>query len=38
MSHFRYGRDNLLLTVMHARLVMGALMRLPALARRRAAR
>ncbi len=38
VSHFRYGRDNLLLTVMHARLVMGALMRLPALARRRAAR
>lgn len=38
VSHFRYGRDNLLLTAMHARLVMGALARLPKLARRRAAR
>lgn len=34
VSHFRYGRDNLLLTAMHARLMGGALMRLPALARR----
>ena len=38
VSHFRYGRDNLLLAAMHARLVVGALMRLPMLARRRAAR
>jgi glycosyltransferase involved in cell wall biosynthesis len=38
VSHFRYGRDNLLLTAMHARLVMGALMRLPTLARRAARR
>ena len=36
VSHFRYGRDNLLLTAMHARLVVGALARLPMLARRRA--
>ena len=36
VSHFRYGRDNLLLTAMHARLVAGALARLPTLARRRA--
>lgn len=28
VSHFRYGRDNLLLTGMHARLVLGALARL----------
>ena len=35
VSHFRYGRDNLLLTAMHARLVMGALVRLPGLIRRR---
>ena len=38
VSHFRYGRDNLLLTAMHARLVVGALLRLPRLARRWAAR
>ena len=38
ISHFRYGRDNLLLTAMHARLVVGALMRLPGLAWRRARR
>lgn len=38
VSHFRYGRDNLLLTAMHVRLVLGALMRLPMLIRRRAAR
>jgi len=37
VSHFRYGRDNLLLTAMHVRLVGGALARLPSLARRRAA-
>ena len=37
VSHFRYGRDNLLLAAMHARLVAGALVRLPTLARRRAA-
>lgn len=36
VSHFRYGRDNLLLTAMHARLVAGALARLPTLAWRRA--
>ncbi len=35
VSHFRYGRDNLLLTAMHVRLVAGALARLPALAWRR---
>ena len=29
VSHFRYGRDNLLLAAMHARLVAGALARLP---------
>ena len=38
VSHFRYLRDNALLTWMHTRLVLGALLRLPALpaARRRA--
>jgi glycosyltransferase involved in cell wall biosynthesis len=36
VSHFRYGRDNLLLTAMHTRLVLGMLLRLPRLARRRA--
>jgi glycosyltransferase involved in cell wall biosynthesis len=35
VSHFRYGRDNALLTWMHARLVLGALARLPSLVRRR---
>ena len=35
VSHFRYGRDNLLLTWMHARLVLVMLARLPALLRRR---
>lgn len=35
VSHFRYLRDNTLLTWMHARLVLGALLRLPALLRRR---
>lgn len=34
VSHFRYGRDNLLLTWMHARLVLGAAARLPSLLRR----
>jgi glycosyltransferase involved in cell wall biosynthesis len=29
VSHFRYGRDNLLLTWMHARLLLGFLVRLP---------
>jgi glycosyltransferase involved in cell wall biosynthesis len=37
VSHFRYLRDNALLTWMHARLVLGALRRLPRLLRRRAA-
>jgi hypothetical protein len=35
VSHFRYGRDNLLLTGMHIRLVLGMLARLPRLAVRR---
>jgi glycosyltransferase involved in cell wall biosynthesis len=35
VSHFRYGRDNTLLTWMHARLVLGMLARLPRLALRR---
>jgi glycosyltransferase involved in cell wall biosynthesis len=35
VSHFRYLRDNALLTWMHTRLVLGALRRLPALIRRR---
>ena len=35
VSHFRYGRDNLLLIRMHIRLVMGAMVRAPALAWRR---
>ncbi len=38
VSHFRYARDNLLLTAMHVRLVVGALLRLPSLVRRRTAR
>ena len=29
VSHFRYLRDNVLLTWMHTRLVLGALVRLP---------
>ncbi|WP_424813354.1 glycosyltransferase family 2 protein [Roseococcus sp. YIM B11640] len=29
VSHFRYGRDNMLLTFMHTRLVLGMVMRLP---------
>jgi len=36
VSHFRYGRDNALLTWMHARLMAGFLLRLPVLALRRA--
>ncbi|MFH5923148.1 glycosyltransferase family 2 protein [Roseomonas xinghualingensis] len=36
VSHFHYGRDNLLLTGMHTRLVLGFLWRLPALLWRRA--
>ncbi len=35
VSHFRYLRDNALLTWMHTRLVLGALARLPRLFRRR---
>jgi glycosyltransferase involved in cell wall biosynthesis len=35
VSHFHYGRDNLLLTWMHFRLFFGFLMRLPLLAARR---
>lgn len=37
VSHFHYGRDNVLLTWMHIRLVGGALVRLPRLLRRRRA-
>ena len=35
VSHFRYGRDNVLLSSMHARLFVGFVMRLPFLAARR---
>ncbi|TPG49878.1 glycosyltransferase family 2 protein [Roseomonas nepalensis] len=35
VSHFRYGRDNLLLTGMHTRLMIGFILRLPALLLRR---
>ncbi|GAA0586103.1 hypothetical protein GCM10009416_25550 [Craurococcus roseus] len=35
VSHFRYVRDNALLTWMHTRLVLGAMLRLPVLLRRR---
>jgi glycosyltransferase involved in cell wall biosynthesis len=38
VSHFRYGRDNVLLTWMHFRLFFGFLVRLPLLAARRLAR
>jgi len=38
ISHFRYGRDNLLLTGMHTRLMLGFLRRLPGLALRRGRR
>jgi hypothetical protein len=37
VSHFRYGRDNLLLTGMHLRLMAGFVMRLPWLLMRRLA-
>ena len=37
VSHFRYGRDNALLTWMHLRLMAGFVMRLPLLAARRIA-
>ena len=37
VSHFKYGRDNALLTWMHVRLVLGLLIRWPMLVRRRAA-
>jgi glycosyltransferase involved in cell wall biosynthesis len=37
VSHFCYGRDNLLLTGMHIRLVLGMLLRLPGLLRLRSA-
>ncbi len=35
VSHFRYGRDNMLLTAMHIRLFFGFLVRLPRLITRR---
>jgi glycosyltransferase involved in cell wall biosynthesis len=38
VSHFRYGRDNLLLTWMHVRLMIEFVLRLPSLAWRRASR
>lgn len=38
VSHFRYGRDNALLTWMHARLMLEFLLRLPVLVWRRARR
>ncbi len=38
VSHFKYGRDNVLLTGMHIRLVLGMLARLPRLMLRRATR
>ncbi len=38
VSHFRYGRDNLLLTWMHARLMAEFVLRLPLLLWRRASR
>ncbi len=38
VSHFHYGRDNLLLTWMHTRLVVGFLLRLPLLLQRRVQR
>jgi hypothetical protein len=36
VSHFRYGRDNLLLSWMHTRLMFGFALRLPSLLWRRA--
>ena len=38
VSHFRYGRDNALLSWMHLRLLFGFAIRLPMLAARRLAR
>jgi len=38
VSHFRYGRDNALLTWMHTRLMLGFVLRLPVLAARRIGR
>jgi hypothetical protein len=35
VSHFKYGRDNLLLSWMHARLLVGFIVRLPSLLARR---
>jgi hypothetical protein len=35
ISHFRYGRDNALLTWMHTRLMVGFVLRLPGLVLRR---
>jgi len=35
VSHFRYGRDNLLLSWMHTRLFLSFLLRLPGLVLRR---
>jgi len=37
VSHFRYGRDNALLTWMHLRLMLGFVLRLPSLVVRRLA-
>ena len=37
VSHFRYGRDNVLLTWMHARLFVGFVLRLPLLLLQRTA-
>lgn len=37
VSHFRYGRDNVLLTGMHLRLLLGFLLRLPMLVAKRLA-
>jgi len=37
VSHFRYGRDNVLLTWMHTRLMLGFVLRLPLLIARRLA-
>jgi hypothetical protein len=38
VSHFRYGRDNVLLTWMNLRLLLGFVVRLPMLLLRRARR
>jgi hypothetical protein len=38
ISHFRYGRDNVLLSWMHLRLFFGFVLRLPLLLARRSAR